>query len=222
MERTLRVIGQGKVSVKADRIGLSIQAEGRDREYEKAVEKAAAETRGIKETIENAGLDGKELKTTYFSVHPEYENVEDSRGNMRQEFLDFRFDHHTEIYFPNDPKQLGRIFYALSHCEWDINFSFRYTVADPGAVKEQLLKNATEDARHKAEILAESAGVSLGELLSIDFDGDEGLPEISPFQRMRPMAKLATMAAESPSYDLDIEAEDIQMENSVSMIWEIR
>ena len=90
MERTIRVTGKGKVSVKPDMIQLGIEAGGLYSEYYEAVKKSAKETTLIRNAIAAAGIDPKGLKTDRFSVNTEYENYQDRNNNWKRRFAGYK------------------------------------------------------------------------------------------------------------------------------------
>ena len=48
-----------------------------------------------------------------------------------------------------------------------------YTVAEPEKCKNELLANAVTDAKAKADVLSKASGVSLGEIITIDYSWAE-------------------------------------------------
>lgn len=58
MERTIRVTGKGKISVKPDTIRLIMTVEGANKVYDKAVKESAEKTEKIKDMFENLDLKG--------------------------------------------------------------------------------------------------------------------------------------------------------------------
>lgn len=219
MGRNIQVTGKGKLSVKPDTIRLTIRAVGVYPDYEKTIKESADQTKALRESLEKSGLEGKKLKTKQFAIESEYESYRDEHDDYKRRFVGYKFDHRTEIQFPNDNDQLGRTLYELSHCSVEVEFKIFYTVSNPEKVKNDLLKKAVEDSRGKAEILAESAGVSLGEIEHINYSWGE-LQILS-----QPIDKFMTepMILESKaSYDIDIEADDIDVDDTVTIVWEIR
>ena len=88
------------------------------------------------------------------------------------------------------------------------------------AVQNELLGKAVTDSRAKAKVLTEAAGVTLGDIVNIDYSWGE--LEIYS----RPMRNLTFGSAinvkEDSAFDLDIEAEDIDVQDTVAVVWEIR
>lgn len=218
MGRTIKVTGKGSLSVKPDTICLSIEAEGVYSEYEKAIQESADQTKVLKESLEKSGLSGKDLKTKHFSIQSEYESYRDKNDDYQRRFIGYKFTHHTEIKFPNDNRQLGRTLYALSHCPVEVEFTIHYIVSHPEGVKNELLKKAVADSRAKAEILAESAGVKLGEIERIDYSWGELQIVSNPIEGFMTKSLLATP---DESYDIDIEADDIDVDDTVTIEWTI-
>ncbi len=217
--RTIRVTGKGSVSVKPDTTSLRISFEGLYKDYEETVRKSSEKTKVLREAIEKSGLPGEDLKTKDFSIDSEYESYRDHNDDYRRRFIGYKFHHRTEIQFPNDNKLLGRILYELSVCSVKVEFSIDYTVKDKDAVKREVLKRAVENSRLKAEIMTAAAGVKLGDVQSIDYSWGEIKIRTSPIEMLQMSSK--SILAE-PSYDIDIEPDDIDVADTVTILWEIK
>lgn len=215
--RTIRVTGRGSVSVKPDTTSLKIALEGIYKDYEETVRQSAEKTKLLREAIEKSGLPGEDLKTKDFSIDSEYESYRDHNDDYRRRFIGYKFYHRTEIQFLNDNKLLGRILYELSVCSVKVEFSIDYTVKDKDAVKREALKRAVENSQLKAEIMTAAAGVKLGEVQSIDYSWGEIEIRTSPVD----MLEIGSCKMES-SYDIDIEPDYIDVNDTVTILWEIK
>lgn len=216
--KTIRVTGIGSVSVKPDTISLRITFGGIYKDYEETVRQSAEKTKILREAIEKSGLPGEALKTKDFSIESEYESYRDYNNDYKKRFLGYKFYHRTQIQFPKDNKMLGRILYELSLCSVKVEFSIDYTVKDKDAVKKEVIKRAVENSREKAEIMAIDAGVSLWEVQSIDYSWGEIDIRTSPVDKLEVRKSYAL----EPSYDIDIEPDDIDLTDTVTMVWEIK
>lgn len=215
--KTIRVTGMGSVSVKPDTTSLRITFGGIYKDYEETVRKSAEKTKILREAIEKSGLPGEALKTKDFSIESEYESYRDYNNDYKKRFLGYKFYHRTQIQFPKDNKMLGRVLYELSLCSVKVEFSIDYIVKDKDAVKKEVIKRAVENSREKAEIMAIAAGVSLGEVQSIDYSWGEIDIRTSPVDKLEVRKSYAL----EPSYDIDIEPDDIDLSDTVTMVWEI-
>ena len=72
MERTIRVTGKGKISVKPDTIRLRLNMEGIYQEYDETLRKSSEVVELLKDLVEKQGYERKALKTLYFNVDTEY------------------------------------------------------------------------------------------------------------------------------------------------------
>lgn len=216
--KTIRVTGIGSVSVKPDTTSLRITFGGIYKDYEETVRQSAEKTKILREAIEKSGLPGEALKTKDFSIESEYESYRDYNNDYKKRFLGYKFYHRTQIQFPKDNKMLGRILYELSLCSVKVEFSIDYTVKDKDAVKKEVIKRAVDNSREKAEIMAIAAGVSLGEVQSIDYSWGEIDIRTSPVDKLEVRKSYAL----EPSYDIDIEPDDIDLTDTVTMVWEIK
>lgn len=218
--RTIRVTGKGKISVKPDLIRLDIDATGVYLNYEDTIRVSAEQTRVLKEYLEKAGLNPDDLKTTSFDINSAYESYYDEKNHYKQKFIGYEFRHETYIKFENDNEILGKVLYQLSKCPVDVTFDIIHTISNTEEAKNELLRSAVEDAKIKSRILADSSEVTLGDIISIDYSWSEVHFTSHPIQNF----KLNSMILEdsSSSYDIDIEADDIDMDDTVTVIWEIK
>ena len=213
--KTITVKGIGNVSAKPDMIAISITQETSAREYDKTMKKAAAALDGIRNAIAGTGQDPAKLKTSSFNVNSQYESKRDANGNYKNHFKGYKCAHRLNFEFDYDMKELGKILSALAVCEAKPEFSIRFSVKDQDAMKERMLENAVANAMNRAAILTKAAGVKLGEILSINYSWGE----IEVYSRTSYENQCFAMAAES--IDMDMEPEDVEANDTVTVVWAI-
>ena len=91
---------------------------------------------------------------------------------------------------------------------------------DPEAAKNELLGKAVKDAKEKAVVITAAAGVTLKDIHSIDYSWGEIEFEVSPMNRLMKACSPVVACADS-NYDLDIEPDDIEVADTVTVVWEI-
>ena len=222
MERTIKVTGKGKISVKPDRIRLRISVEDMNADYEAALKASAEMTETLKDLFESLGFDRKDLKTLNFHVDTVYESYQASDQSWKRRFEGYKFIHRMKLEFDADNALLGKVLYAVANCSAKPEFSIEYTVSDPEKAKNELLGKAVADSKEKAAVLSKAAGVSLGEIITIDYSWGEIDLVTRPMNKV--MLEARCMAAEpcdAGSYEIDIEAEDIEVTDTVTVIWSI-
>ena len=70
----------------------------------------------------------------------------------------FQGSYRLKLAFDFDSKQLAKVISAIADCGAQPELSIAFTVKNPARVSEELLINATENARAKAEILCKASG----------------------------------------------------------------
>ena len=221
MERTIRVTGKGKMNVKPDTIELNIFVSKAYPEYAEAMEASAEMTEVLKAAAERAGFDPRDLKTTGFSINMNYEGVYDEKGNWKNKFAGYRYDHNLALRFDADNVKLGKMLWELSDCGADAEISINHTVKDPEPVRNELLAKAVKDSRTKAEVLAAASGVSLGDIISVDYSWGEMQIYNRTVDNLT-FGSNSKISMTEESFDMDIEADDIHIRDTVTVIWEIR
>ena len=219
MDKTLKITGRGKVSVKPDIIRLNMTMKESYKEYEVTLSQSSETTKILKELFVSLGFKKDDLKTRSFDIDTKYESYKAKDQSWKKRLIGYTYTHNMLIEFDADNKKLGEILYALAHSVITPEISIEYTVSDSEKHKDQLLKNAIEDSKHKAEVLAHAANVKLGDIVSIDYSWGE-ISFVS-----EPIQNFAFASAEQTTgrtgYDIDIEADDIDVTDTVTVIWNI-
>ena len=201
---------------------ITLSLEGLYPEYGETLRRSSEDTERLKDLLAGFGFGRSDLKTLNFSVDTEYESYKD-KGTYKQRFVGYRFRHLMRVEFDSDNERLGRVLYALANCPVKPEFRLSYTVKDPEAAKNKLLGKAVTDAQEKASVLTQAAGISLKDIQSIDYSWGQISFEVQPMNRMLmgDDCLAAPMVAEGASYDMDIEPDDIEVSDTVTVIWEI-
>ena len=218
--RTIRVTGTGQIKVKPDMTRITITRSGLYKDYGETLRRSSDDTEALKDVLSGFGFARSDLKTLSFRVDTEYENYRDGNNDYRRRFVGYRFNHVTKVEFASDNDRLGRVLYALAACPVRPEFQISFTVKDPESAKNLLLGKAVADAKEKAAVLSGAAGVALKEIQSIDYSWGEIDFEYRPMNG----ALLAEKCLAEPMdarYDMDIEPDDIEASDTVTVIWEI-
>ena len=219
--RTIRVTGKGNLKVKPDMTRITVSLEGTFPEYGEALRRSSEDTEKLKDLLAGFGFGRTDLKTLNFNVETEYESYKE-HGAYKQRFIGYKYHHLMKVEFESDNDRLGKVLYALANCPVKPEFRLSYTVKDPEAAKNVLLGKAIADAKEKSSVLTQAAGVTLKDIQSIDYSWGQINFEVQPMNRMI----MAEECCEAPSaaygsYDMDIEPDDIEVSDTVTIIWEI-
>ena len=217
--RTIRVTGKGQIKVKPDMTRITMTLTDVFEEYAETLRCSSMDTEALKDVLSAFGFERSDLKTLSFNVDTEYESYRDKNNDYKQRFIGYRFNHILKVEFASDNDRLGKILYALANCSVRPEFRISYTVKDPEATKNLLLGKAVTDAKEKALVLTQAADVALKDIQSIDYSWGEIDFEYRPMR-----GAVLAECYEAPlakSYDLDIEPDDIDVSDTVTVIWEI-
>lgn len=217
--RTIRVTGKGQIKVRPDMTRITMSLDGLYKDYNETLRLSSQDTETLKDILSGFGFERSDLKTLNFSVDTEYESYKDRDGSYKQRFTGYRYRHMLKVEFDSDNERLGKILYALANGKVRPEFRISYTVKDPEATKNTLLGKAVKDAREKASVLTEAAGIGLKDIQSIDYSWGEIDFEYRPMDGG--ILAERCMAEPTAAYSLDIEPDDIEVSDTVTVVWEI-
>lgn len=216
--KTITVKGTGSVTVRPDYVVLSMALETKNLDYESAMREAADRIEQINKSLSSIGFEKESVKTTDFNVRTDYESKKDRNGNYYQVFNGYVVNHRLKIAFDFDTKLLSRVLGAVASCVAEPELSISFTVKEPSAVNEAILKSAAENAKRKAEILCAASGTKLGELVKIDYNwGELNIYSRTDYDMESDCLKACALAP----YSLDIEPDDIAATDTVTFVWQI-
>ncbi|MFM8445210.1 MAG: SIMPL domain-containing protein [Methylococcus sp.] len=146
------------------------------------------------------------------NISPNYELV-----NGRRVLTGFSARHGLHLELPFDKQRLNAVIDGLTESGSESNFSITFTVEDTEALQTRAMQAAIADAVRKAAIIAEAAGVQLGDILKIDYSRMVIEFDTPSFDRdcsySEPLPR---------SQHPDIEPDDVNTSTSITVVWEIR
>lgn len=214
-DKTITVKGVGTASVKPDYVIISLHLIGDDPDYAKAINKANEKIDKLKTAIKSIGFEQDQLKTENFSARSVYKNVQ-KMGNYTQQFSHYSSEYDLTLSFNFTQEQLSATLSAIANSGADASFSIDFTVKEPQRVAGELLISATENARHKAEVLCKASGKQLGELLSINYNWNT----VNVVSRSN-YAVAAEPRMMSVSAVPEFNPDDIKSQDYATFVWEI-
>ncbi len=218
MDRTIAVKGTARLSLAPDTIEVNLNLSTLEKQYADAVGKSAAQLEELQGCLAALGFENKDLKTVYYNVSAEYEYRNDKNGNGRRVFTGYRVNHNLRLDMPYDTERMSKVLAALAGSKTDPDFSLNFTVKDRDAVKDELLIQAAENARHKAEVLTKASGCRLGQLLSVSYNWSD-MSFYSPTNYGMDRKCMAMGAA--VECEMDISPDNIEVSDNASFVYEI-
>ncbi|MCF0116010.1 MAG: SIMPL domain-containing protein [Erysipelotrichaceae bacterium] len=207
MERTIKVTGTGKISVRPDTTRVMITLEDTTRTYQSALVKSSEKKMELTSALKKLGFKEEDLKTTYFNVNTNYEN---------KLFKGYRYVHHMKLDFPVDNDMLGKVLTKLMHSSGKPSFTIQYVIKDGQKVRDELLARAAADSKNKALVLTKAVGANLKDVIHIDYSWGE----VEFVSRTRNCVAFGSMESDG-GLSYDIEPDDIEIEDTVTMVWSV-
>jgi uncharacterized protein YggE len=216
-QRTITVKGVGSVSAKPDLIVIGMNLETTRLDYTETLSAATSEIDVLRAALVSVGHNGTALKTMSFNIQTKYESYK-QKDEWKKRFAGYTCTHGLRLEFDFDMPMFGHALGAIAGCEATPQFNIQFSVKDLTAVKEQLLESAVKNAADKAKILAKAAGVKLGDIAHIEYSWGE--LRLYSETDMR-VCECKALAAPTSAIELDIEPDDIDVNDNVTVVWEI-
>ena len=185
----LTVQGEGQARVVPDmgRIALGISEEAPT--AAEALNGASAAMTEILAVLAGAGLSEQDVRTAEIQLYPLYS---DRQGPGRPKPEGFRAGS-TLTVIVRDLSGLGAVLDLVVGAGANEIHGLSFDVSDPRRALDEARREAVADARHRAEIYAEAAGVDLGPLLELR-DGAAPQPPMPFDGRMMAMDEAMPVA----------------------------
>ena len=174
----LTVQGAGSVTLKADtaRVMLGVRKFAADvKEAQQAVNRSMD---AVIEALVGAGVAREDLYTSSINIYPEYD-YESGNGNEIKGYS----ASNTLTFVTGDIEGVGAFIDAAFDAGANTLDDVSFSAADTLEASHQALRLAIESAQAKAQVMAEAAGMALGELLSVQEGGTNTYGAEVPYAR---------------------------------------
>lgn len=202
---TMTVTGTGEIAAAPDIATVTLGAVAEAKTAQEAMDEVSAQVSAILATLQAAGVAPRDLQTSALSLSPLWSNRYDSTAPPR--ITGFRAENMLTVRL-RDLDGLGGVLDAVLGEGANSFRSLAFGLSDPQPVQDAARSAAVADARRKARLYAEAAGLTLGPVLSFTESGGA-----SP----RP----AMMEAARASADMPIAEGELTIRASVTMVFAI-
>ena len=186
-QRGLTVVGTGEVRAKPDlavvRLGVVSQAATARAALDANNEAMAA----LLGALERQQIAERDVQTSQFVVQPRYQHDPEGRDPPRIDGYEVSNQVAVTV---RDLDRLGEVLDEAVSVGSNNILGVEFGLADPEPRRDEARRLAVEDARRKAEIYAEAAGLALGPVRSISEEVRPGPPQ--------PVYRMATAEASVP------------------------
>lgn len=207
----ISVAGEGRVKLTPDRVRFNVGVETMAATPSEALEQNNQKIKAVIDALKKAGAKSEEIQTSNFSIHPQFEYVD----NRRPRIIGYQVTNSVTVT-REATTDAGRLLQAAVNAGVNQASGLSFFVADESRAREEGLRKAFADARAKAETLARAAGRTVGRAVAIT---EGGAPPVS----LPPMYGRMAMASEA-KMDSSVPVEQGQQELTftVSVVFEMR
>lgn len=163
-QRTLTVTGTGMITLTPDIAYIYIGVHTEDAGAATAVKANNTKTQAVMNAIKAFGVENKDIQTTNFSVYPNQKY--DNQGNPTE--LVYAVDN-TVYVTMRDLTKIGNLLDAAAQAGANSINGITFDVEKKDDALDQARTLAVESAKRQAEQLTTAAGVTLGDVQTINF-----------------------------------------------------
>ena len=167
-EGRITVSGEGVVTAVPDMAVITMGASAEAETAKAAMDETSDITAAILERLTEAGIDARDIQTSDLSLNPIWSNRTSSDDRPR---IDGYQASNRVTVRVRDLEALGPILDAVLTDGANRLGGLQFTIAEPDPLLDEARRRAVADARARAELFAEAAGVELGALLSLSENG---------------------------------------------------
>jgi uncharacterized protein YggE len=165
---TITVSGEGVVSAVPDMAVITMGASAETETAKSAMDETSDITAAILQRLTEAGIDARDIQTSDLSLNPIWSNR--SSSDERPRIDGYQASNRVTVRV-RDLDALGSILDAVLTDGANRLGGLQFTLADPDPLMDEARRRAVADARDRAQLFAEAAGVELGALRSLSENG---------------------------------------------------
>ncbi|MBM9594556.1 SIMPL domain-containing protein [Roseitranquillus sediminis] len=163
---SLTVQGEGQVAAVPDLATLSVGVTTQAGTAGEALERNSQAMAAVLERLRQEGVEDRDLQTDVLSLSPRYADRPAPDGG-HPEVMGYVAENTLRVRV-RDLDRLGAVLDAVADEGANTFRGLNFGMQEPQPLRDEALREAVADATRKAELLADEAGVALGEVLRLD------------------------------------------------------
>lgn len=209
----IAIEGRGEVRAAPDMAMINSGVTTQGATAREALDANTAAMSELVAALKEAGIEARDIQTSGFSVNPNYvySDARDDMGYTLPPKINGYQVANSVTVAVRDLEELGTILDKAVTVGANTINGVTFSVADPSELYNEARKAAFEDARKKAELYAELAGATLGDIELIS--ESQGFESPQPF----PMYARAEAAADA----VPVEAGEMSFAINVNVKWDL-
>lgn len=187
--RHITVTASGSVAAAPDMARVTAGVASEAGTAKAALDKNSATMREVLKGLSDAGIADEDVKTTGFRVSPRYQH---DKGARLPEIQSYSVSNDVHVAV-RDLEKLGPLLDQLVKLGANQIGGLSFDIANSDELEDEARKKAIENARKRAELYAQAAGATLGEVLTIS-EGSSTIMPRGPVRARMAMAESVPIA----------------------------
>lgn len=163
IQRSISAWAQGQVYLTPDLARIMIGVHSQSNSVNEALEENNAKAQAVSDALVALGVDPKDIQTSNFSVYPQQQYG--PNGEMTGE-VTYMVDNAVNVTV-RDLTKLGSMLDTVVNTGANAINGIQFDVSDKEEAMVTARKNAIDNAKRQAAEIAEAAGVTLGEIITV-------------------------------------------------------
>ncbi len=203
----ITVMGEGRVAAPPDMATITLGVTAEAETAMAAMDQTSQDVAGLIARLEGAGIAGRDIQTSGLSLNPSWNHRSSEPGPPT--ISGYTASNNVTVRV-RTLDSLGGVLDEVLEAGANTFNGLSFGLQDPQPQEDEARQLAVADARRKAELLAEAAGVSLGRIVTISEAGAVDQPQ--PMFRME-----AGMASDA----VPVAAGETSVTARVTIVWDI-
>lgn len=208
--RSITTTGNGVVIAQNNRAVMYLAVETMSSDAKQAAQDNANIMTKVKHAVIGAGAAPDKIETDNYTMYPVYEY---DKGKVKSR--KYEVNNRMKVVV-EDLTKAGTVMDAAISAGANRIENIMFTVRNPGKYKDDALREAAQDARRKADIIAASLGKTVTNIISVT----DNSVRVSPRNYMM-NARMAGGNDMAESVTTPVEGGDAKVESSVTVVFEI-
>ena len=208
--RSITTTGNGVVITQNNRAVMYLAVETMSPDAKQAAQDNANIMTKVKHAVIGAGAAPDKIETDNYTMYPVYEY---DKGKVKSR--KYEVNNRMKVVV-EDLTKAGTVMDAAISAGANRIENIMFTVRNPGKYKDDALREAAQDARRKADIIAASLGKTVTNIISVT----DNSVRVSPRNYMM-NARMAGGNDMAESATTPVEGGDAKVESSVTVVFEI-
>lgn len=166
---SITVVGVGKVTVVPNVVKIQVGVESISTTVAAATTENDKVMDAVLAALKEEGIAEKDIQTSYYSIHPEYERDRVGSETELPKIIGYRVSNSVTVTVRDaeDMRKVSAVLEAVVEAGANSLGSITFTVDDLQAVEDEARELAVADAKRRAEDLVRLTGVKLGRVIQI-------------------------------------------------------